>query len=611
RLQIKETMAKLKRTDLVQTNTFYNEDVYSGAKPNDVLPSHVEALREIILDFSWAIRSQGVYTDTSHIDFLEKANGLKGTGLDPIVQDAKLIRDCISRCNFYHDAVVSTDDKLWTLFGEKSHHRATSGLDLLNVVSQPKPDYCFFLPMYHPKVALQMPHGAGSTSRQWHKHSIPSIVEPFSWSLFQELFEHGLRPTPFNTLGKKAKKSKGPSTEDLKCYPWLIVEFKTEDDSLMEEVCCQGANASACAVNLNRIAAKYTTEEAEDGQVPPIPVITTVGPKVKAWITYFSRDFKAPYDVLTNRKGENIKEGYLMRCIWEGNMTNLRHVVEFRLMLENTHTWATRVFKPLLGTYIHKWKLETRKNDDRDISPASATAQRDFNVSARLTPRVEGILQRYATTAINPDQPSQTTSVLVGYIQELLKAERKETNKQMDLLFAQRMDGLNVSSERVQLRASTKDSFIYTRPRTIRGQRSDHDAILPTTEADDEFLISDDSEDSQDEFQDSDNSEESEGSQDLGDTEEESEEESEEDFEDQGDLWASPRVHLDTPAQERRVRRSPRLATPEPAANQPKNRRRATAYPDPAELSSLPRTPSRTQKSLGQFFGSMGVRADQ
>lgn len=137
------------------------------------------------------------------------------------------------------------------------------------------------------------------------------MVEPFSWSLFQELFEHGLRPTPFSTLGKKAKKSKGPSTKDLKCYPWLIVEFKTEDDFLMEEVCCQGANASACAVNLNRIAAKYTTEEAEDAQVPPIPVITTVGPKVKAWITYFSRDFKAPYDVRTKRKGENVKEGYV------------------------------------------------------------------------------------------------------------------------------------------------------------------------------------------------------------------------------------------------------------------------------------------------------------
>jgi hypothetical protein len=85
--------SKLDRTSLARTNTFYNEHVYSVVTPNDVLPSHVEALRETILDFSWAIRNQGVYTDTSYIDFLERTNSLQGNGIDPIIQDAKLIRD--------------------------------------------------------------------------------------------------------------------------------------------------------------------------------------------------------------------------------------------------------------------------------------------------------------------------------------------------------------------------------------------------------------------------------------------------------------------------------------------------------------------------------------
>jgi hypothetical protein len=165
--------------------------------------------------------------------------------------------------------------------------------------------------MYHSKVARQMPHVSESTSRQWHKNSIPSIIEPFSWSLFQELFEHGLRPTPFGVLGKKNGKPREPSTEDFKCYPWLIAEFKRENDSLMEEVCCQGANASACAVNLNRIAARYATKRSQDQQVPPIPVITTIGARVKAWIMYFSRDFEAPYDALEKKKGDKIKEGYV------------------------------------------------------------------------------------------------------------------------------------------------------------------------------------------------------------------------------------------------------------------------------------------------------------
>ncbi|SPJ71774.1 uncharacterized protein FTOL_01502 [Fusarium torulosum] len=564
--------SKLSRANLARTNIFYNEHVYSGPEPTDILPSHVKALQETILDFSWAIRNQGV----------------------------------LSRCNFYHDAVVSNSDKVWTLFREKSHQRARSGLDLLKVVSQPQPDCCFFLPMYQSKVASQMSHVSKSASRLWHQNSIPSIVEPFSWSLFQELFEHGLRPTPFGVLGQNTKKPKEPSTDDLKCYPWLIVEFKHNDDSYMEEVCCQGANGSACAVNLNRIAAKYATKQAQDEQVPPIPVITTVGAKVKVWIMYFSRDFKAPYDVPTKKKGDNIKEGYLMRCIWEGNMTNLRHVVEFKLLLENTYTWATRVFKPLLGSYIYQWKLETRRTDDRGISAASTTAQRDLDVSKRLTPRVEDILQRYATTAINPNEPSRATAMMVGYIQQLIKAERDETNRQIELKFAERMKGLNIGSKKLQSRVPTVDSFTYTR----NDKRSYLDEILPTTELndgeyhEDEFLGSEYSEDSQGAFQCSDDSEESEDSKDLGDTEEESE--------DKENSQPSPRVHLATPVQERGLRRSLRLATPEPAADQPKNRQRAPSSPDPAKLSSLPQSPSPIQsksRRMTQRVRPIRVRA--
>lgn len=85
--------SKLSRANLARTNIFYNEHVYSGPEPTDILPSHVKALQETILDFSWAIRNQGVYTDTSYIDFLERTDSLQGNDIDPIIQDARPIRD--------------------------------------------------------------------------------------------------------------------------------------------------------------------------------------------------------------------------------------------------------------------------------------------------------------------------------------------------------------------------------------------------------------------------------------------------------------------------------------------------------------------------------------
>src|SRR5690349_20538779 len=46
----------------------------------------------------------------------------------------------------------------------------------------------------------------------------------------------------------------------------------------------------------------------------------------------------------------------MMQCIWMGDMTDLHAIQEFRLILENTHTWAVRVFRPLSSTYVEQWR---------------------------------------------------------------------------------------------------------------------------------------------------------------------------------------------------------------------------------------------------------------
>ncbi|KAI1048912.1 hypothetical protein LB506_005173 [Fusarium annulatum] len=63
---------------------------------------------------------------------------------------------------------------------------------------------------------------------------------------------------------------------------------------------------------------------------------------------YFARDFDAPYEVLTRRR----KEGYIMRAIWKGDVKNLTDNMAFWMILDNAHTWATRVFKPTIASYI-------------------------------------------------------------------------------------------------------------------------------------------------------------------------------------------------------------------------------------------------------------------
>lgn len=47
----------------------------------------------------------------------------------------------------------------------------------------------------------------------------------------------------------------------------------------------------------------------------------------------------------------------IMRAIWKGDMTKLDDIIQFQLILENTHTWTMRVFKPLMASYIGQWRF--------------------------------------------------------------------------------------------------------------------------------------------------------------------------------------------------------------------------------------------------------------
>uniref|UniRef100_A0A0D2YAW7 Uncharacterized protein n=1 Tax=Fusarium oxysporum (strain Fo5176) TaxID=660025 RepID=A0A0D2YAW7_FUSOF len=192
-------------------------------------------------------------------------------------------------------------------------------------------------------------------ARQWSQAGDTQPVEPFTWSTLQALNKFGLEPSPFRIF------EKSPLEANLRCYPWLIVEHKKEKDqneALERVVNCQAANAAACAISLVQQTAQYAVKLPRHAHIPPIPVITTVGPFVTVWLMYFAEDFDAPCsrrdtdEVITRRW----KEGYVMRAIWKGDVKNLTDIMVFQMIIENTHTWATRVFKPLIASYIEQWK---------------------------------------------------------------------------------------------------------------------------------------------------------------------------------------------------------------------------------------------------------------
>ncbi|EXK33501.1 hypothetical protein FOMG_10775 [Fusarium oxysporum f. sp. melonis 26406] len=369
-----------KRSSLADTGFFYDEDLYDEDLRNEdrknedrtQFPPHVESLEQAMLDFTCqeldlptrkdlniqreAQRlANGGFSEDRWVDFF------RTFFFNPLLQHASVSggrsRIIVSNSKRKHEeqkltTIIATLTLCWGTFDRNKEEN--------EVFKTPKPDLVFYLPMYH--LDTYIPTITDHEAQQWHKASTPSLVEPFSWSTLKKLHGFGLLATPFNVLNKEEPQE--PQEQDLSCFPWLVVEYKKaknapgELDRLKEVVYCQAANASGCAVKLNQNAARYAVKLAYGAEVPPVSSVTTVGPQVKVWITFFAKDFMAyRCDVNGNQKFKRQEKGYMMQCIWTGDMTEPQDILKFRLILENTYTWAKRVFKPLIATYIDQWKF--------------------------------------------------------------------------------------------------------------------------------------------------------------------------------------------------------------------------------------------------------------
>ncbi|RGP72909.1 hypothetical protein FLONG3_6547 [Fusarium longipes] len=299
---------------------------YDDCVTENPLPQHAENLRQSMLDFAF----QNLEIDTNIVNddlTKERAERLSRGGYSE--EQWKI---------FYREKFFSPIEQITSNpSGSRSDSEVTwvtfnnTGLDdtipgALENEKQPKPDYGFYLPMYHLENECYIPETNEHKGLKWHKNATPSIVESFSWSVLKELYEHGLRPSP---LGIFDGSNKEPRENDLKCFPWLVVEFKKQDESenVKREVYRQAVNASGCAVRLNQIAAKYAVELVDEAHVPPIPVVTTIGSTVKVWITYHGKRFLAYHDDNKWRQCNREHGGYVMQCVWEGDMTQPRDIV--------------------------------------------------------------------------------------------------------------------------------------------------------------------------------------------------------------------------------------------------------------------------------------------
>ncbi|KAI1060031.1 hypothetical protein LB506_012608, partial [Fusarium annulatum] len=398
------------RSNLSAKGFFYDEDISTKA-----LPDHVKALRQSLLNFKGhgfhqelddgdrRIQDRAQNCVTGDVSEEYWKTFFHGSFFTPLIERTSASHGSrkVDLYNNGNDSIVADSEALWVTFDTKGGKLGDSMPDDFRNASAPKPDYAFYFPMYRltarTDVSRLTPHyvrGVSTTPGNMIKRvlespeeSTSSSVESFSLSALKELYQCGLRPSPFNAF------KKGVTEKHMRCFPWLVVEMKKKHaqrgliNKSKEEAACQAANGSGCAVRLNQIAAKFAVELPGQGQIPPIPAVTTAGPEVKVWITYFAKDFIA--HGFHTKRGQHLKpidQGYMMQCIWTGDMTDLGDVKKFRLILQNTYNWATQVFKPIMNTYIRQWKF-VYSEDGRSFATAAMEREQQRKEISRKTLR--------------------------------------------------------------------------------------------------------------------------------------------------------------------------------------------------------------------------------
>ncbi|KAJ4321129.1 hypothetical protein N0V84_005481 [Fusarium piperis] len=212
-------------------------------------------------------------------------------------------------------------------------------------------------------------------------------------------------------------------------------------------------------------SAQHAVALPDHAHIPPIPVVTTIGPRVRVWLMYFAEKFDAP---CSHRDTQEVmakmrNKGYIMRAIWNGDMTKVGDIVRFQIILENTHTWAMRVFKPLISLYIEQWShVHCRPDVDRKTaqslsSEAKLRNQKNIEQRRKVIPMVQALLEDQATIELDNRAHQKVTPLLLGLLMhQICSSEREFLRSEVDRVVAEKLEALDLTQE-LASQASVED----------------------------------------------------------------------------------------------------------------------------------------------------------
>lgn len=179
-----------------------------------------------------------------------------------------------------------------------------------------------------------------------------------------------------------------------------------------------------------------------------------------------------------------------MRAIWKGDVKNLTDIMAFQMILDNAHTWATRVFKPTIASYIEQWKhihREQRTVTMTDLLQTSEShALRERNIEQRklVAPLVRDLLDAHTGMELDDMTYKKVTPLFLGMLMhQICSMERTLISSQIEKAVTERLQVIVANGPTVTTKVEAVHRVEATAKLPIRGH---HDETAQTASSNQE-----------------------------------------------------------------------------------------------------------------------------
>ena len=156
-----------------------------------------------------------------------------------------------------------------------------------------------------------------------------------------------------------------------------------------------------------------------------------------------------------------------MYAIWSGDITKLVDIVKFQAILDNIHTWAMRMFRPMVSSHIEQWKYVhchptlSSQATAAELWKAKEKRQQVLEERRTVVPIVQNLIEDHEKLQLDESSDHAITPLLLGLLMhQICSGQREQIRQQVERAVEDQLKNLGLAgSPSINTRRTNSTAF--------------------------------------------------------------------------------------------------------------------------------------------------------